>query len=68
MLPDEWNASCAQQVFRWGPWHDPEILASRLFAGLRELDDLGATIIVCPIPSPGGLRDAIRDRLMKAAK
>jgi len=69
MLPDGWNASCAQLIFRWGPWHDPAILAQRLYTGLRELDDRGATVIVCPVPGRGdGLAAAIRDRLGKAAK
>ena len=68
MLPDGWNSSCAQLVFHWGSWDNPEILARRLYSGLRELDDRGATIIVCPIPESYGIADAIRDRLSKAAK
>jgi L-threonylcarbamoyladenylate synthase len=68
MLPDEWNASCADAVFRWGPWHRPEVLARRLYTGLRELDDLGCTLIVCPLPTSDGIATAIRDRLQKAAK
>ncbi len=68
MLPDEWNASCAQIVYNWGPWHDDEALARRLFAGLRSLDDRGATIIICPVPTVGGMGDAIRDRIQKAAR
>ncbi len=50
MLPDGWDASCAAQVFTWGPWGDDEVLARRLFAGLRALDEAGATVIVCPVP------------------
>jgi L-threonylcarbamoyladenylate synthase len=68
MLPDGWNPSCAQLVFRWGPWHLPEVLARRLFAGLRDLDDRGATTIVCPVPEGSGIAAAIRDRLQKAAR
>jgi L-threonylcarbamoyladenylate synthase len=68
MLPDHWNASCAQLIYQWGPWHQPEILAQRLFAGLRELDDRGATIIICPVPGVSGIGEAIRDRLQKAAR
>lgn len=68
MLPDGWNSSCAQVVYRWGPWHEPDVLANRLYAGLRELDDQGATVIVCPVPETYGIGDAIRDRLAKAAK
>jgi L-threonylcarbamoyladenylate synthase len=68
MLPDGWDASCAQVVFRWGAWWDREALARRLFAGLRELDDRGADVIVCPVPIGDGMGAAIRDRLEKAAR
>ena len=67
MLPDGWDASCAAFVYRWGPWGDGEALARRLFAGLRELDEAGASVIVCPVPEMGGIGEAIRDRLRKAA-
>jgi L-threonylcarbamoyladenylate synthase len=40
----------------------------RLFAGLRELDDAGCTLILCPLPAEAGIGLAIRDRLRKAAK
>lgn len=68
MLPEGWNASCAQAVFSWGAWSDGEALARRLFAGLRELDDAGVSVIVCPVPEGHGIAAAIRDRLDKAAK
>ena len=68
MLPDRWNCSCAQRVFAWGPWRDGEVLAQRLYSGLRELDAAGATTIVCPVPEIPGIGDAIRDRLEKAAR
>ncbi len=68
MLPDGWDASRASAVYRWGPWGDAEILARRLFAGLRELDDAGVSVIVCPVPEVGGLGEAVRDRLEKAAR
>jgi L-threonylcarbamoyladenylate synthase len=68
MLPEGWDSSCAQIVFPWGPWHQPDVLAQRLYAGLRRLDDEGATVIVCPMPEMSGIADAIRDRLAKAAK
>jgi L-threonylcarbamoyladenylate synthase len=68
MLPGGWNASCAQLIYKWGPWRDGEILAQRLFAGLRELDDRGAIIIICPVPGIPGIAEAIRDRLQKAAR
>lgn len=68
MLPETWNSSSADVIFRWGPWHQPEVLAQRLFAGLRELDDQGSTVILCPLPTIPGIGDAIRDRLEKAAR
>jgi L-threonylcarbamoyladenylate synthase len=55
-------------IFRWGDWTDQDKLARRLFAGLRELDAAGATVIVCPLPADTGLGVAIRDRLLKAAR
>jgi L-threonylcarbamoyladenylate synthase len=54
-------------VFPWGDWSDPEQLAHRLFAGLRHLDALGCTVILCPLPSQQGIGVAIADRLRKAA-
>ncbi len=68
MLPDGWSASCAQLTFQWGPWHDVDILAQRLYTGLRDLDQRGATTIICPVPEHGGMGDALRDRLSKAAR
>jgi L-threonylcarbamoyladenylate synthase len=68
MLPEDWNASCADAVFHWGPWQQPEVLAHRLYAGLRALDDAGCAVIVCPVPQSSGIAEAIRDRLQKAAK
>jgi L-threonylcarbamoyladenylate synthase len=68
MLPDGWDASSAERVYHWGPWDDGETLARRLFAGLRELDDAGVEVIVCPVPEVGGIGAAIRDRLRKAAR
>jgi L-threonylcarbamoyladenylate synthase len=68
MLPDEWDAGRAGVVWRWGPWKDAETLARLLFAGLRELDECGVKAIVCPVPEMGGLGEALRDRLEKAAK
>jgi L-threonylcarbamoyladenylate synthase len=68
MLPEGWDAGGAGVVFRWGAWGDAEVLARRLFAGLRELDDAGVRMIVCPVPEMGGLGEAMRDRLEKAAR
>jgi L-threonylcarbamoyladenylate synthase len=68
MLPDDWDAGGAGAVWRWGPWNDAKILARLLFAGMRMLDGRGVKAIVCPMPAMGGLGDALRDRLGKAAR
>jgi L-threonylcarbamoyladenylate synthase len=68
MLPEGWDAARAAVVYQWGPWSDGEVLARRLFAGLRELDEAGVEVIVCPVPEMGGIGVAIRDRLEKAAR
>jgi L-threonylcarbamoyladenylate synthase len=54
-------------VYPWGRWSHPEELAQRLFAGLRYLDGMGCEAILCPVPEGGGIAEAIRDRLRKAA-
>lgn len=53
--------------FPWGRWSVPEELAEKLYAGLRALDAQGCDVIFCPVPEGGGIGDAIRDRLRKAA-
>jgi L-threonylcarbamoyladenylate synthase len=71
MLPDSFAsraAAGASLVFRWGKWNDEEELAQRLFAGLRQLDAAGATVIFCPVPPGQGIGVAIRDRLRKASR
>jgi L-threonylcarbamoyladenylate synthase len=68
MLPDGWDAGLTVREFRWAAWGDRETLARRLFAGLRELDEMGVSVIMCPVPEAGGLGDALRDRLRKAAR
>ena len=55
-------------VFAWGRWADPEEMAHALYAGLRELDAIGCTAILCPLPPDEGIGAAIRDRLSKAGK
>lgn len=55
-------------IYYWGRWTDSQELAKRLFAGLRELDAAGATVILCPLPADQGIGAAIRDRLLKAAR
>lgn len=69
LLPRSWPVYEGEAtVVRWGEWNDAASLAAGLFAGLRELEQKGVQTIVCPLPDPGGLRDALRDRLGKAAK
>jgi L-threonylcarbamoyladenylate synthase len=68
LLPTGWSSPPSATTFDWGSWHDPANLAARLFAGLRALDDQHVATILCPLPPSGGLRDAIRDRLHKAAQ
>ena len=71
MLPAEIvrpAALAAAQVFAWGRWQKPAELAHRLFAGLRALDALGCSVILCPLPPADGIGAAIADRLRKAAR
>jgi L-threonylcarbamoyladenylate synthase len=68
MLPAPFANGDSYLVFDWGDLEDQERLARRLFAGLRELDAAGATVIVCPMPRDHGIGVAIRDRLLKAAR
>ena len=53
--------------FPWGSGNAPSDLAEKLYAGLRALDAQGCDVILCPMPQAGGIGDAIRDRLRKAA-
>jgi L-threonylcarbamoyladenylate synthase len=68
MLPNNIKMQSPYLVYRWGDLEDQETLARRLFAGLRELDAAGATVIVCPLPEDKALGVAIRDRLFRAAR
>lgn len=68
MLPFGWTVDQAVEAFAWADWADGDGLAQRVFAGLRELDARGASVIVCPIPAMGGVGEALRDRLGKAAR
>jgi len=68
LLPQGWLMDGEVVVEDWGNWDDPEALAAGLFAGLRALDDSGVAVILCPLPKAGGIGDAIRDRLQKAAR
>ena len=68
LLPIGWRAPGKAIVQPWAAWDQPDRLAATLFAGLRALDARGVDVIVCPLPAPGGIYDAIRDRLLKAAR
>lgn len=68
MLPDGWDGGTAAEAFRWGPWDRPETLARLLYLGLRFLDQRGVKIIVCPVPQGTGIGEALRDRLLRAAR
>jgi L-threonylcarbamoyladenylate synthase len=63
-LVKNWQFAVA---FPWGDWSRPQELAHRLFAGLRYLDAMGCTVILCPMPPAAGIGAAMRDRLRKAA-
>jgi len=62
----EWTG----KVFQWECWNDPAALARTLYTGLRALDGMRVNTIVCPLPPAGdeALVEAIRDRLLKAAR
>jgi L-threonylcarbamoyladenylate synthase len=68
LLPVGWHAPAGAMVQPWAVWDQPDRLAATLFAGLRALDAKGVDTIVVPLPPPGDLYDAIRDRLIKAAR
>jgi len=71
MLPQGWLGEPAPdecKAFAWGPFDQPQVLAQRLYEGLRWLDECDVTVIICPLPPEAGLGLAIRDRLRKAAK
>jgi L-threonylcarbamoyladenylate synthase len=68
MLPSAFAREGPYLIYEWGDLEDQEKLARRLFAGLRELDAAGASVIICPLPGDHGLGVAIRDRLLKAAR
>jgi len=69
MLPKNWTIHHRHvETFHWNSFDDNTALAHTLFAGLRDLDSRGVTVILCPLPANSGLGHAIRDRLEKAAK
>jgi L-threonylcarbamoyladenylate synthase len=68
MLPQGWTVPTQTETFPWSEFHNPTALAQSLFAGLRDLDNRGVAVILCPLPAPQGIGLAIRDRLKKAAQ
>jgi L-threonylcarbamoyladenylate synthase len=68
LLPIGWPRPERAIVQPWAAWEQPSHLAATLFAGLRALDARQIDQIVCPLPAPGGVYDAIRDRLLKSAR
>lgn len=73
MAPEGWIspeliAGGGLVLYDWGPWRNWNILAQRLFAGIRYLDKPGVSVLVCPLPEEQGLGQALRDRLLKAAR
>ncbi len=67
-LDAEFASQGGALTYPWAHWEDLPMLAHRLFAGLRSLDERGVAVIVCPVPAADGLGAAIRDRLRKAAR
>jgi L-threonylcarbamoyladenylate synthase len=69
LLPSDWpiEAEGGVVIQRWARWGEVAALAAGLFAGLRALEEARVDVIVCPLPEAGGLGDALRDRLLKAA-
>ncbi len=57
--PPAWVRLCAPS--------DAPAYAQSLYAALREADQRGLDLIVAIAPPPGGIADAIRDRLTRAA-
>jgi L-threonylcarbamoyladenylate synthase len=55
------------RIYTVGSAAIPEQVASRLFAGLRALEEAGVQVILCRSFAQEGLGLAIRDRLLKAA-
>ncbi|MCS6842446.1 MAG: L-threonylcarbamoyladenylate synthase [Roseiflexus sp.] len=56
------------QVVMLGPVTDPEKVARRLFAALREIERTGVDLILARDPGQEGLSLAVRDRLVRAAE
>jgi L-threonylcarbamoyladenylate synthase len=54
-------------VARLGPAGDTGVIAWRLYAAMRDLERQGAAVILARLVGAGGLGDAVRDRLRRAA-
>jgi L-threonylcarbamoyladenylate synthase len=72
VLTDELEAERARQVARGlrvatMPAGEPADHARRLYAELRRLDGMGVDVLVAERAAPGGLGEAINDRLARAA-
>jgi L-threonylcarbamoyladenylate synthase len=69
LLPYGWRAPLVPaRVLRCANLNEPDLLARDLYSLMRELDEGGAEVIVCPLPAAEGIGLAIRDRLRKAAQ
>ncbi len=71
LLPTGWTTPhFTGRTLPWEDWTNPTALARTLYSALRTLDETGATTIVVPLPPANAnpLTEAIRDRLMKAAR
>lgn len=69
LVPGDWSLAARFGVrsIAWGLWSQPATLAAELFRVLRLAEASGAATILCPLPESGGVGDALRDRLLKAA-
>ena len=55
------------EIFEMGSFVNPEIIARRLFALLRDMDNQGFDILLVEKISDSGLGEAVMNRLMRAA-
>ncbi|MFN2975861.1 L-threonylcarbamoyladenylate synthase [Terriglobus aquaticus] len=70
LRPQDWAIPTDPPQVSWGAWDDTAQLAHGLYAALRELDRIGSSLILAPLPDARAgddLRSAVRDRLLKAA-
>lgn len=67
LCPVEEEGFYAPKRVVYGALKDPQTMARGLFAALRELDELGVNEAYARCPGSGGILDAVRNRLIKAA-